>query len=78
MSDDPLAFAQQQSKIIEELWDGLLDNGLKFRPLTLPDIFIDHDKPASQIATAGLDAKGIAASVLQALGEAALESPARA
>ncbi len=58
--------------------DGLLDNGLKFRPLTLPDIFIDHDKPASQVATAGLDAKGIAASVLEALGEASLESPARA
>ena len=28
--------------------DGLLENGLKFRPMTLPDIFIDQDKPELQ------------------------------
>ena len=60
--------------------DGLLENGLKFRPLTLPDHFIDHDKPAVQVAHAGLDAAGIVASVLGALGrgQETLESPARA
>jgi 1-deoxy-D-xylulose-5-phosphate synthase len=60
--------------------DGLLENGLKFRPLTLPDVFIDHDKPAVQVARAGLDSAGIVASVLTALGhgEAGLEAPARA
>ena len=60
--------------------DGLLDNGLRFRPLTMPDYFIDHDKPPLQVADAGLDATGIVASVLQALGreDAALEHPARA
>jgi 1-deoxy-D-xylulose-5-phosphate synthase len=47
---------------------GALDHGLKIRTLTLPDIFQDHDSPAAMIAAAGLDAKGIAASVLQALG----------
>jgi len=26
---------------------GLFDRGCKFRPLTLPDIFIDHDTPRS-------------------------------
>ena len=30
--------------------DGLLDNGLRFRPLTLPDYFIDHEKPPLQVA----------------------------
>jgi len=47
---------------------GLLDGGLKFRPLTLPDIFIDHDSPAKQYEQAGLTAPNIAASVLCALG----------
>ena len=58
--------------------NGLLDNGLKFRPMTLPDFFIDHDKPATQIALANLDAKGVVATALQALGEATVESPVRA
>ena len=60
--------------------EGLLENGLKFRPLTLPDVFIDHDKPALQVAQAGLDAKGIVACVLSAFGREseALEAPARA
>jgi len=29
MSDDPLAFAQQQSKIVQELWEGLLENTIE-------------------------------------------------
>ena len=58
--------------------EGLLDNGLKFRPLTLPDFFIDHDSPAAQIALAGLDSSAIVAAALQALGEDEVESPARA
>jgi 1-deoxy-D-xylulose-5-phosphate synthase len=60
--------------------EGLLDNGLKFRPLTLPDYFIDHDKPAVQVQQAGLDAPSIVAGVLAAFGiaEETLETPARA
>ena len=58
--------------------DGLLDNGLKFRPLALPDFFIDHDKPDKQVAIAGLDAPHIVAMALEALGEAVVKSPARA
>ncbi len=60
--------------------EGLLDNGLKFRPLTLPDHFIDHDKPAVQVQQAGLDAPAIVASVLGAFGGAVetLDTPARA
>jgi len=52
--------------------DGLLDGGLKFRPMTLPDVFIDHDKPELQYAEAGLDAAGIVATALAALGRAEL------
>jgi len=47
---------------------GLLDGGLRFRPMTLPDIFIDHDSPAKQYEQAGLTAPNIAATVLCALG----------
>ena len=48
--------------------DGLLDNGLKFRPMTLPDIFIDQDKPELQYELAGLNARHIVATALAALG----------
>ena len=47
---------------------GLLDRGLKVRTLVLPDIFIDHDKPEKMYELAGLNAPGIVATVLAALG----------
>ena len=47
---------------------GALDSGLKVRTMTLPDIFLDHDKPERMYAAAGLDAKGIVAKALAALG----------
>jgi 1-deoxy-D-xylulose-5-phosphate synthase len=46
---------------------GLLDRGLKIRPMVLPDAFIDHDKPEKMYEKAGLDAAGIVATVLAAL-----------
>jgi 1-deoxy-D-xylulose-5-phosphate synthase len=49
-------------------WQGLLDNGLKFRPMCLPDIFIDHDSQAKQLIQAGLTAKDIVAAATSALG----------
>ena len=51
--------------------DGLLESGLIVRPMMLPDIFIDHDKPEKQYADAGLDAKGIVRKALEALGKTA-------
>jgi 1-deoxy-D-xylulose-5-phosphate synthase len=42
---------------------GRLDQGLKIRTLTLPDMFIDHDKPEAMYERAGLDSKGVVASV---------------
>ena len=47
---------------------GALDRGLKIRTLALPDRFQDHDKPELMYAVAGLDADGIAATALTALG----------
>jgi 1-deoxy-D-xylulose-5-phosphate synthase len=48
--------------------EGALDSGLKIRTLVLPDTFVDQDSPAAMYARAGLDRKGIVASVLSALG----------
>lgn len=48
--------------------EGLLDGGLKFRPMTLPDRFIEHGGQADQLAEAGLSASHIAATVLTLLG----------
>jgi len=48
--------------------DGLLDKGLKVRPMVMPDAFLDQDKPAQQVARAGLDARTIALTALRALG----------
>ena len=47
--------------------EGLLDNGLKIRPLTMPDVFFEQDKPEAQVKAAGLDADGIVSTVLAAL-----------
>ncbi|TRW17948.1 1-deoxy-D-xylulose-5-phosphate synthase [Glacieibacterium frigidum] len=47
--------------------EGLTDNGPKVRTMRLPDIFQEHDGPAAQYVTAGLDAPAIVATVLEAL-----------
>jgi 1-deoxy-D-xylulose-5-phosphate synthase len=47
---------------------GLLESGVKFRPMTLPDIFIDHDAPQKQYDVAGLNARHIVSQALAALG----------
>ena len=57
---------------------GLLDSGLKLRPLTLPDRFIEHDTPAAQYADAGLDAAHIVEAALAALGRDAKQRAGRA
>ncbi|GLK85274.1 1-deoxy-D-xylulose-5-phosphate synthase [Ancylobacter defluvii] len=49
---------------------GALERGLKIRTLQLPDRFIDHDTPATQLREAGLDAEGIVRGVFGALGRA--------
>jgi 1-deoxy-D-xylulose-5-phosphate synthase len=49
-------------------WRGLLDHGLKVRPMVLPDRFIDHDSPVQQYEQAGLNARHIVLTALAALG----------
>ena len=62
-------FATQVMHALAE--SGRFDRGLKFRPLTLPDRFIEQGAPARMYAAAGLDAAGIAATALAALGKGA-------
>ncbi len=49
--------------------EGLLDHGLKFRSLTLPDQFIDHNKPLTQYDMAELNAPHIVKCAMTALGK---------
>lgn len=55
--------------------EGLMDGNLKFRPMTLPDRYIEHGTQAEQLAEAGLTASHIAATALSVLG-VKRESPA--
>ena len=48
---------------------GHLDGGLKVRPLTLPDHFIEQNSQKEQLRQACLDATAIAATILSALGQ---------
>ena len=48
--------------------DGLLDNGLKIRPMTLPDRFIAHGTPGGMYADAGMTTMDIVKTALAALG----------
>ncbi|KAG6435503.1 hypothetical protein SASPL_100377 [Salvia splendens] len=50
--------------------DGLLDGNLKWRPLVLPDRYIDHGAPVDQQMEAGLTPAHIAATVFNILGKA--------
>jgi 1-deoxy-D-xylulose-5-phosphate synthase len=47
---------------------GLLENGLKVRPMVLPDRFIDHNSPAVQYDEARLNARQIVEKAMGALG----------
>ncbi|MGD9915294.1 MAG: 1-deoxy-D-xylulose-5-phosphate synthase [Rhizobiaceae bacterium] len=57
---------------------GLLDHGLKVRPLVLPDEFTQHAKPEKMYADAGLDSAGIVRTVFAALGRESRTTAARA
>ncbi len=50
---------------------GMLDNGLKIRTMTLPDIYQDQDKPAAMYDFARLNARHIVETALQTLGRSA-------
>jgi 1-deoxy-D-xylulose-5-phosphate synthase len=52
--------------------EGLLDHGLKVRPLVLPDIWMEQAKPEAMYAKAGLDRAGIVSTVFRTLGQKAV------
>jgi 1-deoxy-D-xylulose-5-phosphate synthase len=54
--------------------EGMLDHGLKVRPMILPDRFIDHAAPAKQYDQAGLNAPQIVSTALTALGMSSLRT----
>ncbi len=58
--------------------EGALDAGLNVRPMTLPDAFLDQDKPFAMYETAGLNAAHIVAEALAALGRTHETAQARA
>ncbi len=58
--------------------EGLLDRGLKFRPLCFPDHFIDHHKPDQQWEAASLTSPHVVATALAALGQVETRAPASA
>ncbi len=68
------------AQVLQFLTDeGLLDAGaLKARSLVLPDVYLDQDKPERMYARAGLDAAGIVARAMDALGKGELPEAARA
>ncbi|GLT80405.1 hypothetical protein SLA2020_518460 [Shorea laevis] len=49
--------------------NGFLDGKLKWRPMILPDRYIDHGTQKDQIEEAGLSSKHIAATAMSLLGE---------
>ncbi|XP_015958736.1 probable 1-deoxy-D-xylulose-5-phosphate synthase, chloroplastic [Arachis duranensis] len=49
--------------------DGLLDGNLKWRPMVLPDCYIDHGSPSDQLSLAGLTPSHIAGAVFKILGQ---------
>ncbi len=52
--------------------EGVFDEGLKYRSMVLPDIFIDQANPADMYAVAGMNAEQIEAKVLDVLGIASI------
>ena len=46
---------------------GLIDKGIKFRSMILPDYFIDQDAPENMYKIAGLDSKGIEEKIIETL-----------
>ena len=56
--------------------DGLFDAGLKFRPMVMPDLFLDHDAPRRQVELAGLAHADIVATAMAALDVEGASTPA--
>ncbi len=64
-------FGSHVAQLLAE--EGVFDNGLKYRSMVLPDIFIDQASPADMYATARMNAEHIEAKVLDTLGVASID-----
>ena len=64
-------FGSHVAQLLAE--EGVFDNGLKFRSMVLPDIFIDQASPADMYAIARMNAEHIEAKVLDTLGVASID-----
>jgi len=62
-------FASQVMHLLAR--EGVFDSGLAYRPMVMPDMFLDHDTPAAQVERAGLDRARIVTTVHGALGKTA-------
>ena len=67
-------FASHVSHLLAE--EGVFDQGLKFRSMVLPDIFIDQASPKDMYAAAAMNAEDIASKVLATLGISELSKQA--
>ena len=56
--------------------DGVFDAGLKFRPMVMPDLFLDQDAPRRQVEIAGLAHADIVATAMAALDVEGASTPA--
>ena len=56
--------------------DGVFDAGLKFRPMVMPDLFLDQDAPRRQVEIAGLAHADIVTTAMAALGVEGASTPA--
>ena len=65
-------FGSHVAQLLAE--EGVFDNGLKYRSMVLPDIFIDQASPRDMYAVAGLNAEDIEAKVLEVLGVTEIKS----
>jgi 1-deoxy-D-xylulose-5-phosphate synthase len=65
-------FGSHVAQLLSE--QGVFDQGLKFRSMVLPDIFIDQASPATMYEIAGLSASHIETKVLEVLGVTQLDA----
>ena len=65
-------FGSQVAQLLAD--EAVFDQGLKFRSMVLPDVFIDQASPAQMYDTAGLNATQIESKVLEVLGVAQIAS----
>ncbi len=66
------------TQVLDFLARNDLCDGLRIRPMILPDRFVDHDTPNAMYAAAGLDAEHIVATALGALRRDELPAKSRA